>query len=328
MRIEIIDPNLNSTLFDKIKNRIKRFFISIVFFFKINFLIIYINIKCKNIKKFRDENFEKDLNILDNIKFINKESKMSNIFIFFVDSKSSNYLEIRKNKILKNNFNEQEILENFCNFINEKHSYHQILLFTDLKSQLSKNIKANIIRIDINSKYPMYSRNRLMKIYVNSNKFDKDTIFLDFDTILNFNANEIFKKNFDIAITYRKNDKLMPINEGVIFAKVSSKNKVIKYFNKLNSIYKYLSKDIIIKNMFDNILVWRGGQLSLSAFISWKKLNLGINNIKNIKFLVLDSDIYNFTPIRSLSLEMLNSKKILHLKGWVKGYQKKILDYL
>ena len=69
----------------------------------------------------------------------------------------------------------------------------------------------------------MYSRNRLMKIYVNSNKFDQNTIFLDFDTILNFNTKKFFNNNFDIALTYRLNDKLMPINEGVIFAKVQNK---------------------------------------------------------------------------------------------------------
>ena len=118
----------------------------------------------------------------------------------------------------------------------------------------------------------MYSRNRLMKIYVNSNKFDQNTIFLDFDTILNFNTKKFFNNNFDIALTYRLNDKLMPINEGVIFAKVQNKDKVIDYFNKLNQIYRNLSKDKIINMIFDNILIWRGGQLSLSASLQWKKL--------------------------------------------------------
>ena len=36
----------------------------------------------------------------------------------------------------------------------------------------------------------------------------------------------------------------------------------------------------------------------------------------------------SLTPIKSISYEELISKKILHLKGWVKGYQEEILDHL
>ena len=326
MQIKITDPNLNLRLFDKIKNRIKRILISIFSYFKNNFLIYYINTKSKNLIDSHDSNYINDLKILNDIKFTNLKKKI-NIFLFFVDVNNSSYLEKRKN-LSKNTFDEYKILYNFCNHIKKKYSDHQIIIFTDFSSVIKKNINAHIVRFNFNSQYPMYNRNRLMKIYVNSNKFDQNTIFLDFDTILNLDTKKIFNNNFDIGLTYRKNDKLMPINEGVIFAKVQSKERVIIYFNKLNDIYRYLSKDKIINIVFDNILIWRGGQLSLSAFLQWKKLYLGNNYINKINFLILDSNYYNFTPIKSISHEELISKKILHLKGWVKGYQDEILDHL
>ena len=327
MQIKITDPNLNLRLFDKIKNRIKRILISIFSYFKNNFLIYYINTKSKNLIDSHDSNYINDLKILNDVKFTKLKNKKINIFIFFVDVNNSSYLKKRKN-LSKNIFDEHKILYNFCNHIEKKYSDHEIILFTDLSSVIKKNINANIVRFNFNPQYPMYYRNRLMKIYVNSNKFDQNTIFLDFDTILNLDTKKVFNNNFDIALTYRKNDKLMPINEGVIFAKVQNKKKVIVYFNKINEIYRYLSKDKIINMFFDNILIWRGGQLSLSAFLQWRKLYLGYNNINKINFLILDSYYYNFTPIKSISREELISKKILHLKGWVKGYQDEILDHL
>ncbi len=327
MQIQITDPNLNKKLFDKLTNRTKRFFISILTFFKNNFLIFYINNKYKKIITSNDENYKNDLKNLNEIKFKNNENKKINIFIFFVDTINSTYLEKRKINS-KNIFDEYKILYNFCNHIDKKYPDHQILLFTDFSSVINKNINANVVRFDFNPQYPMYSRNRLMKIYVNSNKFDQNTIFLDFDTILNFNTKKFFNNNFDIALTYRLNDKLMPINEGVIFAKVQNKDKVIDYFNKLNQIYRNLSKDKIINMIFDNILIWRGGQLSLAASLQWKKLILGNNYVDKTNFLILDSYYYNFTPTKSISHEELVSKKILHLKGWVKGYQIEILNHL
>ena len=327
MQINIIDPNLNLRLFDKIKNRIKRFLILIFSYFKNNFLIYYINIKSNHFIDTDDIDYKNDLKTLNDIKFTNLKNKKTNIFLFFVDVNNSLYLEKRKN-LSKNIYDEYKILYNFCNHIKKKYSDHQIILFTDFSSVIKKNINAHIVRINFNSQYPMYNRNRLMKIYVNSNKFDQNTIFLDFDTILNLDTKKIFNNNFDIALTFRKNDKLMPINEGVIFAKVQNKERVIMYFKKLNEIYINLSKDKIINMFFNNILIWRGGQLSLSAFLQWKKLYLGHNYINKINFLILDSYYYNFTPIKSISYEELISKKILHLKGWVKGYQEEILDHL
>ena len=174
----------------------------------------------------------------------------------------------------------------------------------------------------------MFSRNRLMNLYVCSNKFNHDTVFLDFDTILNFNTDEIFSQDFDIGLTFRKNDKLMPINEGVIFAKYKNKDKVIHFFNKLNVIYRLLSNDKFVSLFFENIRVWRGGQLSLASIIRWKKFDFGHAIMHKTKFLILDADIYNFTPIKSISIDNLRSKKILHLKGWVKRYKKEISNYL
>ena len=193
----------------------------ILSYFKNNFLIYYINTKYKNIIDSHDSNYKNDLKTLNDIKFTNLKKKI-NIFLFFVDVNNSTYLDKRK-KLSKNTFDEYKIIYNFCNHIKKKYSDHQIIIFTDFSSVIKKNINAHIVRFNFNSQYPMYNRNRLMKIYVNSNKFDQNTIFLDFDTILNLDTKKIFNNNFDIGLTYRKNDKLMPINEGVIFAKVQSK---------------------------------------------------------------------------------------------------------
>ena len=51
------------------------------------------------------------------------------------------------------------------------------------------------------------------------------------------------------------------------------------------------------------------------------------NYINKINFLILDSNYYNFTPIKSINHEELISKNFT-FKRVVKGYQDEILDHL
>ena len=79
---------------------------------------------------------------------------------------------------------------------------------------------------------------------------------------------EVFQfLNFDVAVTARFAPNLMPVNEGVILAKgISTGAK--KFFSHYIGTYDRIKDDKIIQNICGNDLMrWRGGQLSLNAVI-------------------------------------------------------------
>ena len=267
---------------------------------------------------------------INKFEFKSKNSviKNINVFVFYVDSKSSKFFYQRKADIGFKYFNELEMLVTFCQHINENFKNLNIILCTDKKTFIPNNLVINIIRLNFDQNLPMYSRNMLMKLYVRSKHFYQNTIFLDWDIILNFDLDEIFENyNFDIGLTRRSDNKMMPINEGVIFAKYNRKNKVVSFFNKLNSIYVNFASNRILKFVYGNIKQWRGGQLSLAKIIQWKNTQNKLIINEN-EYLILDTLIYNFTSINDISENDLRLKKIVHLKGWVKNYMYEIYKVL
>ena len=96
----------------------------------------------------------------------------------------------------------------------------RILLFTDktFLANYPEHPRVYIIRLDLAAAEPMFERVVTMAAYVASQAFTAPTIFLDSDAFLIRPLANLFNNEFDVAVTYRDNPGMMPINEGVIFA--------------------------------------------------------------------------------------------------------------
>ena len=136
--IVIIDPAINKKVYSKFLNRFYRIFISLFSVFKNIILITYINFFYKNINILNDKFFFKDLNFINNSKSILSEKIRTNIFVFYVDSKSSQFINKRKNLVNYKKFDELEMLNSFCEEIKKKYSFIKIILFTDKKTFIPK----------------------------------------------------------------------------------------------------------------------------------------------------------------------------------------------
>ena len=155
---------------------------------------------------------------------------------------------------------------------------------------------------------------------IQSNIVYGKTVFLDSDAIVLKDLNELFDRvRFDVAVTSRFAPNLMPINEGVIFCN-ANKERSKEFFAHYMGTYEKIKDDHVIKAITKNDLMrWRGGQLSLNAVCPGNKMVDFRDSTKELK--ILPCDIYNYA-VRSL--EEINRLKtegrvyIAHIKGKAK----------
>jgi hypothetical protein len=188
-----------------------------------------------------------------------------------------------------------------------------------------------VVRLPLDRMSPMYQRVVAMSAYVESRLFTAPTAFLDGDAFLNETISWLFKAPFDIAVTYRPDPGLMPINEGVIFANSVNKASVRNFFRIYLGTYDRLRENADIKSYYGDIKRWRGGQLSLNALTC----PLGIasefdaGNLAGARILYYPCDTFNFAMEagQSFAPEELDTKVVLHLKGARKVFLETIAKY-
>ena len=220
-----------------------------------------------------------------------------------------------------NDLNYDEILDANLNYLLRSNKVNKIFLFSNISVDKINNEKLVLIKIDINNDNLMYERVLTMYSFVTSNLFENNTCFIDIDVFINFEELNIFSSNFDIALTHRTKQTLMPINEGVILVKRNGNSNAKEFFRNYMNIYSFISSSNYVKNFYgSNIYRWRGGQLSLNLLVYNKgsifKDYENINVKKNL-ILILPSFNYNFTPNapKSYSIDYLKKKSIIHYKG-------------
>ncbi len=220
-----------------------------------------------------------------------------------------------------NDLNYDEILFANLNYLLRSNKVNKIFLFSNIPIDKINNEKLVLIKIDINNDKLMYERALTTYSFVNSNLFKNNTCFIDIDVFINFEELNIFSSNFDIALTHRTKQTLMPINEGVILVKKNGNSNIKEFFRNYMKIYSFISSSNYVKNFYgSNIYIWRGGQLSLNLLVYNKgSIFKDYENIyvkKNL-ILILPSFNYNFTPNapKSYSIEYLKKKSIIHYKG-------------
>ena len=197
----------------------------------------------------------------------------------------------------------------------------RVLLFTDqtFLTDYAKNPRVSIVRLDLVPTEPMFERVVTMAAYVASTAFNAPTIFLDSDAFLIRPLANLFNNDFDVAVTYRDNPGMMPINEGVIFANDLDVDATRRLFERYLATYLGLEKSPEVIEAYGNIRRWRGGQLSINgvsgALARYARGTRTTSEAAGLAFLPCSQ--YNLSDIgeQEVGRPLLDRCAVLHLKG-------------
>lgn len=205
---------------------------------------------------------------------------------------------------------------------------HIVFVTDHLTMQNLCHPRLSVVRLPMDTRFPMYERVQAMWAYAHSTLYQKPTVFLDSDAFINKDIGWVFHQNMDLAVTYRGGG-LMPINEGVFFANARDTAAVARFFDHYLLVYRQLLEDPVVTKMYGDVRRWRGGQLSLNAVAC----PLGVPSALDTSFFLGAKIEYhpcselNFSfeyELKQLSKAELASKSIIHLKGG----RKILLDHL
>jgi len=257
-----------------------------------------------------------------------------NIFVFHTEMGESAQLNYRDVKLNLNAYDYHKLLTEFVETAHHYHPDANIYLVTNAESSLFQlgGGKVRVVGMDIAVDQPMYQRVNAMYAYVMSDAFNADTLLLDSDAFLNNDFNTVLDADFDVAITTRNQNGLMPVNEGVILARNERKQNVAHFFRRYLATYESLIQDDLVQQYYGDIRKWRGGQLSLNAicheagpFSPFRQLEYYGSRLR-----VLPSDPYNYSWEygQQIGIQDLTDKVVVHIKGARKVDTDKIVSML
>jgi len=182
--------------------------------------------------------------------------------------------------------------------------------FSDLSPQI------RIKRYDIAWQEQLLNRWDARVQYLREFDFASHLVVTDYDILFHASLENLFRQDFDIALTYRKDSELapqrrhMPINGGVLLIKKFSREKSLPLMEKFYQEYRSKHADE----------PWWGEQQVMANLIGLE--NIPKNGQKTVevagvKFLLLPCETYNFSPdnnYRAIRKEIKN-KPIIHFKG-------------
>lgn len=141
------------------------------------------------------------------------------------------------------------------------------------------------------------------KAYIDSKYFDQNSVIFSPDALISKRLDEVFGKDFDLAVTVRDSVK-MPINNGVIYLKPDNKYSLSLLWGsicKRCSTYKHQKR------------VWYGDQLAIQEVLAENG-----DSPFGLKVLRLPCDTYNFSPVEGewdVDEEVIRNSYVIHMKG-------------
>jgi hypothetical protein len=157
---------------------------------------------------------------------------------------------------------------------------------------------AKHIVVDGHDGVDMYARACAMHEFVLSPGFDSPTVFLDNDAFPNRDLSTAFDEVNHVGLTLRGTPGLMPINEGVIFARPTDEAR--------GFFAAYLDTFCGLQHvMHAERWKWWGGQTSLNM----------LAGPAADRITLLPCDTWNYSPDEPQPRAVLDSKAVLHLKG-------------
>ena len=183
-----------------------------------------------------------------------------------------------------------------------------------------RDLKPTILVPAVERNRPMYYRARTYNTIIQNRWTNGVTIFLDSDAIVLKDPSPLPKQlNFKVGVTSRFAPNLMPVNEGVIITQ-SQSQECVDFFAHYMGTYEFIKNDRTIQSVTGNDLMrWRGGQLSLNAACRACKLIDFRDSTKNIKLLPCNK--YNYAVQNKAEVHLLKQKGeiyIAHIKGKAK----------
>jgi hypothetical protein len=177
-----------------------------------------------------------------------------------------------------------------------------------------------VVELDVDPMQPMYERASALLAYLRSAAFNRDTVFLDSDALVNRRLDEVFALGFDVGLTYREAERLMPINEGVMFLSARRPERVRGFFEARLATYEALAADPYITGFYGDVKRWRGGQLSLNAHAHglspYSPYRSDEADGARLRFLPCDT--FNFAGGEgeaASAMERLDERFVVHFKG-------------
>lgn len=243
------------------------------------------------------------------------------VFVFHVDMGAAGKLQYRDVTMDVGRFDYVAILQTFKQSVVRAHPRAVIFLVTSPGSPVCalRDERTRVVELDLPHDQPMYQRVVAMCAYTHSAAFTRDTLFLDSDAFLNASFTEYLDADYDVAVTVRHDAGLMPVNEGVIVARVERPAAVRGFFDRYLATYEGLQTDDRIKDYYGDIRKWRGGQLSLNAitrvahpYSSQRRITLGETRLQ---CLPCDPFNYSYEYGANVAMERLANKVVLHMKG-------------
>jgi len=168
-------------------------------------------------------------------------------------------------------------------------------------------------------------------------------VFLDSDTLITRDLNEVFSEAFDVGLTVQRlgfridldsdgvhqNTQVSPINGGVIFCRATL--PATRLFSLLLERFNKLAANNAIKGKWtENIKKWGGDQFALMSLLGRAAVTGTTDTtLDGILVRFFDCSLYNFTPHdRDFRIEDLQRAAICHFKGRRKDQFKKMVQAL
>ncbi|HVZ47053.1 MAG TPA: hypothetical protein VHA82_24810 [Ramlibacter sp.] len=242
------------------------------------------------------------------------------VFVYHVDvgGVTAKYRDI---SIDTSVFDYHAVLRAFLDSVRRWHAHANVWLVTNPGSPFTTLAaeRVQVVELDALPGRTMYERVRAMCAYVHSPSFTADTLFLDSDAFLNGPTAPWLCGEFDIAVTYRNRLWMMPVNEGVMAAKIARPDAVRAFFRRYLATYDQLVDDERVQAFYGDVRRWRGGQLSLNAvtrggypYSAFRELDL---SGAVLKALPTESFNYSYEYGEKLDPRELDARAVVHLKG-------------
>ena len=276
---------------------------------------------------------ERHCAVFDRMRVAGNRAAPVNIFVYHFpvppEASRISYADIRMDQ---GAFDYDRIIEHFLIAALSRGTEEHVYLVTSAEfGRQFRHPRLAVVALDVDPVAPMYERVRAMAAYARSSAFDADTVFLDGDAFANRSLKPVFQCPFDVAVTYRGDPGLMPINEGVMFAASARREKVAGFFDAYLGTYDRLISHPPIVAHYGDVRRWRGGQLSLNALTCPlgvpSEIDAGAVFGADLRYLPCHGFNFSMEAGQKYTADQLDGKYVLHLKGPRKQFLETIAKY-
>lgn len=209
----------------------------------------------------------------------------------------------------------------------------QRIILTDETTQFAADIGAHqIIRRPMDLNRIMYERLRLQIAYLQERPAGRASVLMDTDVVTNRDPCDVFRRHFDIGLTWRQGFPDAPFNGGMIF--VGPGTRGTDFLIEARGCYDRLAATAAVTAHFSrDIKAWWGDQFALAAVTGYREFGQRktdglIVNDTTVAFLPCDDFNVTLEPNVNYSPDVLRQKYFVHFKGNRKGMLAKYVALL